>query len=111
MGILSPEIQAQILTFHYSDKTLHEWVKVHAEFSEAKRQAYAKNLLFYEKLGLTDMAGKIKGFNATVWIFNMKNRHKWRDVHSPDESNGPSDAEKALAEALSGLDKIESKSK
>lgn len=75
--------------------TLHEWVKVHPDFSEAKKEAYSKNLLFWENHGIEglystteyDDKGKptsSKSINATVWIFNMKNRHKWRDKQ-PDE--------------------------
>jgi len=59
--------------------TLYEWEAVHPEFSEAKKLAFEKNRAFWEKIGTAGMVGKIPGFNATVWIFNMKNRHGWRD--------------------------------
>lgn len=58
--------------------TLYEWAKVHSEFSEAKKQAFNENLLFWENAGVDGMHDKEK-FNSTVWIFNMKNRHNWRD--------------------------------
>lgn len=57
--------------------TLYEWEKRHEEFSEAKKEGFNKNLLFWEKVAIEGMHSKF--FNATVWIFNMKNRHKWRD--------------------------------
>lgn len=81
--------------------TLHEWVKVHEEFSEAKKRAYTKNLLFWEKLGVDHVLNESideenfeegtkkkvsKSLNAAVWCFNMKNRHKWRDKQ-PDEND------------------------
>lgn len=66
--------------------SLHEWVKVYTEFSEAKKVAWAQNQLFYEKMGVAGMAGKIPGFNSTTWIFNMKNRFKWRDKQ-PEEAD------------------------
>jgi transposase len=67
--------------------TLHEWVKVHLEFSEAKKEAFSQNLLFWEKVGIEGLWGsKESSFNATVWIFSMKNRHKWRDKQ-PDETD------------------------
>lgn len=59
--------------------TLFEWAKVHPEFKQAKEEAYALNLLFYEKIGRAGMTGKLKDWNVTAWIFNMKNRHGWRD--------------------------------
>ena len=66
--------------------TLYEWAKVHPEFSEAKKEAFAENLLFWEREGIAGLHGdKENTFKATVWIFNMKNRHKWRDKQ-PDES-------------------------
>lgn len=59
--------------------TLYEWLKAHEEFREAKAEGLAENLLFYEKTGRAGMLGKLPGFNITAWIFNMKNRHGWRD--------------------------------
>ena len=35
--------------------------------------------MYWEDRGLKGMNGHILGFNATVWIFNMKNRFGWRD--------------------------------
>ena len=60
------------------------------EFSEAKRIAFAKNLHFWEKKGIDGLEDQIefdergrktyqKSLNSTVWIFNMKNRHRWKD--------------------------------
>lgn len=72
--------------------TLYEWAKVHEDFSEAKKTAFSKNLAFWEKAGLQGMWGDKESnmvFNPTVWIFNMKNRHRWRDkqeVEVKDES-------------------------
>lgn len=59
--------------------TLYAWEKAHKEFSEAKREGLAANLIFWEKLGMTGIAGKIKNFSAPTYIFTMKNRHGWRD--------------------------------
>jgi len=43
----------------------------------------------WEKLGKSGARGKIKGFNAKAWEFNMKNRYDWREktdniVKNPD---------------------------
>lgn len=59
--------------------TLYEWAKVHAAFSDAKKTAFLRNQLFWERLGIAGATGKIPGFNCAAWIFNMKNRHKWVD--------------------------------
>ena len=45
------------------------------EFEDAKR----KSLLFWEKIGIAGTTGKLDGFNASSWIFNMKNRAGWVD--------------------------------
>ncbi len=69
--------------------TLYNW-EIHGEFLDAKEIGSQRNLLFWEKAGnegLWDQTeyndeGKpirTKKINATVWIFSMKNRHKWRD--------------------------------
>lgn len=33
--------------------------------------------LFWEKIGITGTIGKLKGFNAKSWEFNMQNRLGW----------------------------------
>lgn len=85
--------------------TLHEWVKVHRAFSEAKKEAYSQSQLFYEKMGVAIMAGKLAKPNVTAWIFNMKNRFKWRDVHAPEEATNAKDHEKVLFEALEEINR------
>lgn len=78
--------------------TLHEWVKVHPNFSEAKKVAFSENLLFWEQQGIDGLYSTVdydeetgkplrsKTLNSPIWIFNMKNRHKWRD-RQPDETD------------------------
>jgi len=75
---------------------LYDWEKVSPEWLEAKRIAIDVNLLFWEQQGIDGLYnsteyedGKIvssKSLNATVWIFNMKNRHGWRDKQ-PEEND------------------------
>lgn len=59
--------------------SVYEWTKQFPEFAEAKKMALDKSLLFWERLGMAGVTGKIDGFNSTVWIFTMKNRFGWRD--------------------------------
>ena len=79
--------------------TLNEWASKHEEFSAAKQKAFSKNRIFWEQLGIENIINKSdsesfgEGFsksssrslNAAVWVFNMKNRFKWRDKQ-PDEN-------------------------
>lgn len=78
--------------------TLHEWAKTHEDFNEAKKIAYGQCLLFWEQHGIdglysttvydkkTGRPTSSKTLNSTVWVFNMKNRFKWRDKQ-PDEND------------------------
>ncbi len=70
--------------------TLYNWEKVHSEFLDAKKEGSERNLLYWEKAGKEGLwdeteyneQGKLlskRSLNSTVWIFNMKNRHRWRD--------------------------------
>jgi DNA-binding XRE family transcriptional regulator len=92
---LSFESFAAIIGVHRD--TLYEWDKSQPEFSDAIKRAKDACQLFWEKLGIDhvvniseyDGDSKIstsKSLNSAVWIFNMKNRFKWRDKQ-PDEND------------------------
>lgn len=71
--------------------TLYEWAKKIPEFSDAKKRALDKNLLFMEKLGLEGMWSEkhfdektgrctyTRSLNTGVYCFFMKNVHSWKD--------------------------------
>lgn len=61
--------------------TLHEWKKVHPSFSEAKKIAFGKCQVFWEKIGIDGCWNTPDGpnLNTGVWVFNMKNRFRWTD--------------------------------
>jgi hypothetical protein len=61
------------------NQTLYNWASKYPEFEQAKREGFAKAQLFWEKIGIAGVVGKVPGFNVTGWIFNMKNRFKWHD--------------------------------
>ena len=44
----------------------------------------AKSVLFWEKIGMLGMMGKIPNFSASTWIFQMKNRWGWSEKLSVD---------------------------
>lgn len=66
--------------------TLYEWETQHPNFSDAKKKGQALCQDWWEKMGRAGAAGKIKNFNAAVWIFSMKNRFKWHDKHEITET-------------------------
>lgn len=73
---------------------LYDWEDTYPEWKDAKETAFSKCLLFWERLGIDNIlnvsesfgkeGGTSKSLNGSVWIFNMKNRFKWRDKQ-PDE--------------------------
>lgn len=77
--------------------TLYNWLDANPEFKEAKEIGEDLSLLFWEKMGIDNIINRSESFgnnqggnstslNATVWIFNMKNRFGWRD-RQPDEND------------------------
>lgn len=60
-------------------ETLYAWEKAYPDFLNAKKKAFEECNIFWERMGMHGVMGKIEGFNATMWIFNMKNRFKWTD--------------------------------
>ena len=69
------------------------WQKVYPEFQEAVKEAIRASQAWWEKQGRLATFGKIKGFNATSYIFQMKNRFRadWRDSQA-HELSGPDGA-------------------
>jgi len=59
-----------------TSETLNDWRKNNKEFSLAVKAALALSQEWWEELGQLGAAGQIEGFNATSFIFNMKNRFR-----------------------------------
>jgi transcriptional regulator with XRE-family HTH domain len=82
--------------------TLYNWEKQHPEFLDAKKHAFEACLQFWEAQGIKGLWNESfkdddgttvsRSVNASVWIFNMKNRFKWRDKQ-PDEEPGQKPSE------------------
>ena len=73
-----------------SKQSLYNWFEKYPDFMDAKRVALEKSRMFWEGLAIDHVLNKSDSFgngqgstsrsiNASVWIFNMKNRFKWRD--------------------------------
>lgn len=95
--------EAAVAIIGVDDSTACRWEAKHPEFRNAKKEAFAKNLVFWEKMGIAGALGKIKNFNATTWIFNMKNRHRWRDKHEIEVSEIDADLKDKSTEELLGM--------
>jgi hypothetical protein len=57
-----------------SRKTMTEWERVHEEFRNAVKEAQDLALAWWEDAGQVNMTRQ--GFNATAYIFQMKNRFR-----------------------------------
>jgi hypothetical protein len=60
-------------------KTLYNWCDQHPEFLQAKKEGELKARQKWEEMGMEGMNGLIPGFNATVWLFSMKNKFGYVD--------------------------------
>jgi len=90
-------------TVDVCDDTLREWESRHPEFSAAKKRAFAKNRVFWEEAGTQGLFSGKDGpqLNATVWIFNMKNRFRkeWTDTHKVESKVEVTDKSKPMTPA------------
>jgi len=70
--------------------TLNAWMEAHPEFSTAVKRGLQKAQVWWERQGKIATFGGAEGFNATSYIFNMKNRFKedWRDKVEQEHSGG-----------------------
>jgi hypothetical protein len=119
-GGLSFESFAGAIGVHYD--TLYAWEKRHAAFSEAKKKGAAASLLWWEQVGKAAMLGQdmvtrdekgnvigkvaSKSFNATIWIFAMKNRHGWRDRHDVNQTTAATISSNAAPQTDAALNEI-----
>lgn len=76
------------LGIHYS--TFDDWQNNNPEFSDAVKAAERISQGWWEKQGRLATFGGCEGFNATSYIFNMKNRFKedWREKVEQEHSGG-----------------------
>lgn len=68
--------------------TFDVWQNEIPEFSEAVKKAERLSQGWWERQGRKATFGAFEGFNATSFIFNMKNRFKddWRDKQETEHS-------------------------
>lgn len=70
--------------------TFEAYQEKHTEFSRAVKRALQLSQAWWEGKGREATFGGVDGFNATSYIFNMKNRFRedWRDKHDIEHSGG-----------------------
>ena len=70
-------------------ETLNEWMKIHPEFSDSVKMGLRKSQAWWEEQGRLATFGGIEGFNATSYIFQMKNRFRaeWNDTIKSDHTS------------------------
>lgn len=64
--------------------TLHEWAKVHPEFSDAIKMVKQHQEAAMQVIGLQGITGKTKGFAQGAWAFWMKARFNWDEAGQLD---------------------------
>ncbi len=76
-------------TIDVCKSTVYKWEAKHPEFLQAKKIGFQKCQEFWEKMGIHGAAGKLKNFNAAVYIYNCKNRFRKSDTfgNDPDHKN------------------------
>ena len=68
------------LNFDCSFQTFLDWQAANPEFLEAVNRGLNLSKGKWEQIGREAAFGNCEGFNATSWIFNMKNRFKNEDL-------------------------------
>lgn len=87
--------------------TVRDWMDEYPEFSHAVKRGLQKAQAWWEEKGKVATFGGYEGFNATSYIFQMKNRFKedWADIHTREltgKDGGPIKTETKV-ESVSAL--------
>jgi len=77
-----------------SHDTFCRWQKENTKFSEAVKEAMRHSQAWWEEKGREATFGGVDGFNATSYIFNMKNRFRdeWNDTVKAEVTGKDGDA-------------------
>lgn len=102
-GMGKAEMAAEIGIHH---STFKAWQEEHPEFSAAVKDALFLSQAWWEGKGRIATFDS-QGFNATSYIFNMKNRfpEDWRDKHEVENTHDVSDPMKEFFAQVAGASK------
>lgn len=74
--------------------------------AEAVRAAERKGRMFWEKMGMDGVRGKVERFSAATWIFTMKNKYGYSD--SPNQASDPLEVARQIIEFHEQAKRMES---
>ena len=91
--------------------TLNEWRKAYPEVSAAVKRGLEKSQAWWEGKGRSATFGKVDGFNATSYIFQMKNRFReeWNDTVKQEHAGAIEHKHGGSAKLLDYLDAVSSR--
>ncbi len=78
-GASDTVVRAQVLA-GMGERTWYRLRDREPEFDEAVEAGRRLSQVWWEKIARDAVNRTMQTFNATLWIFNMKNRFGWRDV-------------------------------
>lgn len=66
-----------------SEETLHHWLEQFPDLKKAQAKGEIAARLYWEKIGLAAVMGKIPGFNEALWLSYMQQRFGWCGKEPP----------------------------
>lgn len=78
-------------------QTFYEWKDQHPEFKESIEKGLLKAQAAWEEIGKDGIVGNYEKFNASSWIFTMKNRFRHDYAEEKDDKK---DSEKSVLEKI-----------
>lgn len=92
-------------------ETLNNWRNAHPEFSRAVKRGLQKSQAWWEEQGRIATFGAVDGFNATSYIFQMKNRFRedWNDTVKQEVNANVKHEGEGLTLLLAHLDAVSSR--
>lgn len=95
-------------------ETLNAWREAHPAFSRAVKRGLEKAQAWWEEKGRVATFGGVDGFNATSYIFQMKNRFRdeWNDTVKQEHTGkdgGPIRVDDGRAKLAAYLDAVGSR--
>lgn len=85
--------------------TLHNWRNKHPAFDEAMEMCNTHSIAFWAGIPRRYVSGDVQAFNATSWIFTMKNKAGWVDA-TQQTIESKSDIELSIDEVVTQLQEI-----